>query len=287
MSRPGPGDVRALLDRVSNLLDRRPPAPAGAELADDAALKAEAERLRPHLEALVDRDYGRLPRVRFRRGLGARLAGPWSQYLTLGPAATRLVLMTPRPASRGALPTVLAHELAHRYAADESLTTLRGLEVSARLGEDSDPLHAASAPRELARMALGAAMVRALAAGAEAEVDRFFAERAGQAAAERPRGQWTRLRGRGGALAPGGADCVTEVYARLPHAALEAAAEAGGDVAGPLPLPRFPLRSLFSLAIATTTAFDALTGRRKKPVPVGATLRLWNSAATVGASPLH
>lgn len=271
MTSPRPDDrIRDRLDRASNLLDRAGPV-REPDFADDASLQREALRLRPRLEALVGRDYGSLPHVRFRRGLGARLAGPVSQYLTLGTGATRLVLMTPLPAARGTLPTMLAHELAHRYAFDESLTVLRGLEVSARLGEEGDPVHAASAARELARCALGAAMADALAAGRGGEVDRFFAS---HGSAPGGRG-WDRLRsGRRGSRS------LAAVYAHLPCVALETAEAAGTTDAGPIPHPRLRVDSLRVAALAVYTAVDALTGRRRETAPVAATLRLWQRAVS-------
>ena len=97
-------------------------------LDDDAALRAEAQRLRSMLEAVAGRSYGRLPHVAYRGRIGARLMGPWSQYLTLGIGLSRIVRMTPWETSRRAIPTILAHELSHRFGFDESITTLRGLE---------------------------------------------------------------------------------------------------------------------------------------------------------------
>jgi hypothetical protein len=269
-----PGDVRARvrerLDRAEALLGRSA-AVAPPSLDDDAALGREAQRLGPRLEALVGRPYGRLPQVRYRRGLGARIAGPWSQYLTLGHPRTRRVRMTPLPTSRAAIPTILAHELAHRYSFDESLTTLRGLEVSARLALDGDALHAHAAPRELARLLLGAAMAEAVAAGEPAEVERFLAGRDGDPALARVRAGWARIAGRGPRRR---IDCVSAVYSVLPCAALEAAEAGGRAPAGPIPHPRFPLDSLQALAVAAYTGADALAGRRRDSVPVGATLEL-------------
>jgi hypothetical protein len=268
--------IRERLDRAANLL-RCAAARSAPTLDDDEALRREAARLRPRLEALVGREYGRLPRVRYRRALGARLAGPWSQYLTLGHGATRLVLMTPLPSSRLAIPTILAHELAHRYSFDESLTTLRGLEVSARLAEEGDPMHALSAPRELARTALGAAMAEAVRVGCVEEVERFLEQGRADPALARSRAGWERLQRRRGRRRP--AECITTVYAAIPCAALEGAAASGAAAAGPLPHPRFPIRSLQGAAIALYTAADAVAGRRRAPVPLQATLRLWSGAA--------
>jgi hypothetical protein len=273
--------VRDRLDRAARLLERAA-AVAAPALEDDAALRAEATRLRPRVEALVGRDYGALPRVRFRRGLGARLGGPWSQYLTLGHPRTRLVVMTVLPGSRGALPTILAHELAHRFSFDESLTTLRGLEVSARMAEEGDPMHAHAAPRELARLALGAAMADALEAGPEvaAEVDAFLGERSRDPALGRTRAQWARLVGR---LERGrGVDCVTRVYSAIPCSGLEQAQRSGLPEAGPLPHPRFPLDSAQALAVAVYTGLDALGGRRRARTSIEATARLWEAAGQGG-----
>lgn len=266
--------VRARLDRAENLLVRAarhtPPT-----LDDDDALRREAARLRPRVEALVGRPYGRLPHVRYRRGIGARIAGPWSQYLTLGHPATRRVRMTPRAESRRAIPTILAHELAHRYSFDESLTTLRGLEVSARLALDDDPLHACAAPRELARILLGAAQVEAVASGCVEEVERFLAGRPDDAALARTRAQWVRLRARRPERA---SDCVTQVYAVLPARALQESRLAEDARAGPIPFPRFPLDSVQALAVLAYTGLDALAGRRRDRVGVAATLRLLEEA---------
>lgn len=275
MGREAEARIADRLGRAARLLEQAAGVRA-PRLDDDAALRREAERLRPRLEELVGRPYGRLPEVRYRRGLGARIAGPWSQYLSLGHPATRRVRMTPLASSRAAIPTILAHELAHRYSLDESLTTLRGLEVSARLAEEGDPLHAASAPRELARLCLGAAMAEALPAGAGELLEGFLAADPGDPALARSRTQWARLRSR--AARRRQVDCVTTVYAAMPCAALEAAAADGAGIAGPLPHPRFPLDSLHALAVATSTAADALAGRRRAAVALDATLRLWAHA---------
>lgn len=271
--------LRDRLARAARLFERAA-ALSAPGLDDDTALRREAARLRPRVEALVGRPYGRLPGVRYRRGLGARIAGPWSQYLTFGAPWTRRVRMTPLAVSRPSIPTVLAHELAHRYGFDESLTTLRGLEVSARLAEEGDALHALSAPRELARLLFGAAMADALRAGAPDAIERFLAEREGEPALARSRIAWARL-----ARRPGRVDCVTQVYAAAPCEALEAAAAAGRAEAGPIPFPRFPLDSLQALAVTLYTAADALAGRRRGTVPVAATLRLWRSAEDTWGGP--
>jgi hypothetical protein len=254
-------------------------------LDDDDALRREAVRIAPVLEEMVGRRYGRLPRIGYRRGLEARLAGPWSQYLTLGLGATRLVRMTARETSRAAIPTILAHELAHRYAFDESVTTLRGLEVSARLAEAGDPLHARAARLELARLALGAAMASALRAGRPEPIDRFFDELAPGPASARSREHWARVRAR--AAAPdermrarsGVPDVVTMVYAEIPCAGLFAAAASGGSAAPPPVFPRFPIDSPQAVFTGLITAADALTGRRRTAVPIAAALHLWSAAS--------
>jgi hypothetical protein len=241
-------------------------------LDDNAALRAEARRLRSPVQAVAGRSYGRLPHVAYRRGLEARLMGPWSQYLTLGIGLSRAVRMTSWKASRPAIPTVLAHELAHRFGFDESLTTLRGLEVSARLAEQGDPMHEVSARLELARLLLGAAMGDALRAGAGGEIDAFFEARADQPAVARPRQQWRRVKGR---RLP---DWSLTVYAEIPCASIEAARQLGRSASSYLAFPSFPLDSFQALACAIYTAADSLTRRRRQTVPLGATLRLWSSA---------
>jgi hypothetical protein len=237
-------------------------------LQDDAALRVEAQRLRPVLEGLAGRRYGRLPRVGFRRGLEAWLAGPWSQYLTLGIGPTRLVRITAWEATRPVVPTLLAHELAHRFAFDESVTTLRGLEASARLAEAGDRRHALSVRLELARLALGAAMAQALAAGRPEPIDAFF-ERAGSDAWVRSRSLWERLRERGRA------DWALTVYAALPCAALDEAAGEGALRSAPLSFPRFRVSSPQAAFCALTTSVDALTRRRRARVPLDALQSLW------------
>jgi hypothetical protein len=187
--------IRSRLRRAAAFLDQvgetAPPL-----LDDDAALREEAQRLCPMVEAVAGRPYGRPPHVAYRGRLEARLMGPWSQYLTLGIGLSRLVRMTPWETSRRAIPTILAHELAHRFGFDESLTTLRGLEVSARLAEQGDPRHGVSARLELSRMLLGAAMGDALRAGLSQEIDGFFEVHADHPSMARPRDQWRRVRGR-------------------------------------------------------------------------------------------
>jgi hypothetical protein len=263
--------IRSRLRRAEAFLDqvgeKVPPL-----LGDNAALRGEARRLRPVVEAVAGRSYGRLPHVAYRGRLEGRLMGPWSQYLTLGIGISRMVRMTPRETSRRAIPTILAHELAHRFGFDESLTTLRGLEVSARLAEQGDPMHEVSARLELARLLLGAAMGDALRAGVGREIDRFLEARTGQPALARSRDQWRRARGR---RIP---DWALTVYAEVPCAAIEGAADLGRSAASRLAFPRFPLDSLPAVACAIYTAADSLTRRRHQPVPLGATLRLWRSA---------
>jgi len=267
--------IAALLLRAERLL-------GGAEsieaplLKDAAALGREAERLRPELEALVGRPYGRLPRIGYRRGLEARLAGPWSQYLTLGFGPTRIVRMTSLATSRGAIPTILAHELAHRYSFDESVTTLRGLEVSARLAEAGDPLHARSVRAELARLAIGAAMAEALRGGTPAPMDAFFQTRKERTFLARSARHWEMVRGR--AAGRRGPDLVTLIYADSPERALEEAIAAGEPLSPPIPYPRFPIDSVQAAFVAAYTTIDALLGRRRARVPLHSTLRLWNEA---------
>ena len=263
--------VEALLDRARRL---RPP-----RLGTNADLAREARRLRPELEAVVGRPYGRLPVVAFRGRLETRLAGGWSQYLTLGLPWTRHVRMTALPGSRLALPTVLAHELAHRYAFDESVTTLRGLETSARLALRGDVLHAVSARLELARLLLGGAMAAAQGpGGAAARLDAFFGARASEVGLVRTAERWRTLRRRGLARGP---DWAATVYLALPLASLEEADAAGREAAAPIAFPRFPLDSLQAAAAWTYTGADALTRRRRVRVPVGATLALWREAEPI------
>jgi hypothetical protein len=263
--------IRSRLRRAAALLDRvrgaRPPL-----LHDDAALREEARRLRPLLEEVAGRSYGRLPRIAYRGKLETRLAGPWSQYLTLGIALSRVVRMTPWDKSRQAIPTILAHELAHRFGFDESLTTLRGLEVSARLAEQGDPMHEVSARLELARLLLGAAMGDALRTGASGEIEAFFEARGEHPAMARPRHQWQRVKGR---RRP---DWSLTVYAEIPCASIEGALDLGRSESSRLAFPRFPLDSVSAVVCAIYTAADALTRRRRETVPMGATLRLWRSA---------
>jgi hypothetical protein len=271
MSTADPTPIRQRLRRAQVLLDQV--GEASPPLLDDsAALRGEARRLRAPVERVAGRGYGRLPHVAYRGRLEARLAGPWSQYLTLGFGLSRMVRMTPLLTSRPAIPTVLAHELCHRFGFDESLTTLRGFEVSARLAEQGDPMHQVSARLELARMLLGAAMGDALRAGAGEEIDAFLEARRERRALARPRQQWERAKGRRGP------DWSLMVYAEIPCASIEAAQQLGRSTSSRLAFPRFPLDSLQALACAIYTAADSLTRRRRQTVPLGATLRLWGSA---------
>jgi hypothetical protein len=263
--------IRERLRRAAALLDQVGEA-APPLLDDSAALRREAQRLRSPVEAVAGRSYGRLPHVAYRGQLEARLAGPWSQYLTLGIGLSRMVRMTPLETSRWAIPTVLAHELCHRFGFDESLTTLRGLEVSARLAEQGDPMHQVSARLELARVLLGAAMGDALRAGAGGEIDAFFEARGERPSIARPRQQWRAVKGR---RLP---DWSLTVYAEVPCASIEDARQLGRSESSRLAFPHFSLDSFQALACAIYTAADSLTRRRRETVPLGATLRLWASA---------
>jgi len=268
--------IRERLRRAQVFLDQVAGA-APPPLNDGAALRREALRLRSLVEAVAGRPYGRLPRVAYRGRLEARLAGPWSQYLTLGIGLSRFVRMTPWETSRPAIPTVLAHELSHRFGFDESLTTLRGLEVSARLAEQGDPMHEVSARLELARLLLGAAMGDALRAGVGGEIDAFFEARADCPGVARPRHHWQRVKGR---RLP---DWSLTVYAEIPCASIETARQLGRAASSRLAFPRFPLDSVQAFACAIYTAADSLTRRRRQTVPLGATLRLWSSADPIRA----
>ncbi len=267
--------IEALLLRAERLL-RAAESIEAPILGDALALGREAERLRPELETLVGQPYGRLPRIGYRRGIEARLAGPWSQYLTLGFGPTRVVRMTSLATSRSAIPTILAHELAHRYSFDESVTTLRGLEVSARFAEAGDLLHGRSVRGELARLALGAAMAEALRGGTPGPIDAFFRTQKEGALLARSAAHWRSVRVR--ASDRRGPDCVTLLYAELPHRALEGAMATGEPLSRPLPFPRFPIDSGQAAFAAAYTTIDALLGRRRARVPLGSTLRLWMEA---------
>ncbi|HME73746.1 MAG TPA: hypothetical protein VKM54_28365 [Myxococcota bacterium] len=267
--------IAALLLRAERLL-RAAESIEAPILMGTPALGREAERLRPELEALVGRPYGRLPRIGYRRGLEARLAGPWSQYLTLGFGPTRVVRMTSLATSRSAIPTILAHELAHRYSFDESVTTLRGLEVSARFAEAGDPLHGRSVRAELARLALGAAMAEALRGGTPGPIDAFFGTQKEGALLARSAAHWGNVRVR--ASDRRGPDCVTLLYAEAPAHALEEALALAEPFSRPIPFPRFPIDSGQAAFAAAYTTIDALLGRRRARVPLESTLRLWTEA---------
>lgn len=267
--------VTRLLARAERLL-RDGAALDAPALDDDAALRREALRLRPRLEELVGRRYGALPHIGYRSGLEARVAGPWSQYLTLGLGPTRIVRMTSWPSSRPVIPTILAHELAHRFAFDESVTTLRGIEVSARLAEEGDAMHARAVRLELGRVALGAALAAACRGDATRPVEAFLERMAGAAGTERLGALWQRTRR--AAAAGQGPDCTLVLYAEMPAGALEAARACGTRHAAPMPFPRIPVRGAQSLFLALTARADAWTGRRRVCVPLDATLRLWEAA---------
>jgi len=275
-------ELRGAEARIAALLSRATKLLAVAEsieapiLMDNAALGREAERLRPELERLVGRPYGRLPRVGYRRGLEARLAGPWSQYLTLGLGPTRVVRMTSLASSRSAIPTILAHELAHRYSFDESVTTLRGLEVSARLAEAGEALHRRSVHAELARLALGAAMAEALQRGTPEPIDAFLHAQGERSLLARSSAHWSSVRVRS---ATGlGPDCVTLIYAAAPERALAEASATGQRFSPPIPYPRFPIDSAQAAFVTAYTTIDALLGRRGDRLPLDSTLRLWRRA---------
>ncbi len=264
--------LRARLDRAANLVEatrgQRP-----APLRDAEALRGEAERLRPVLESVAGRAYGRLPHVALRGRLEARLAGPWSQYGTLGFGRSRFVRLAPGAETRVRLPVVLAHELAHRYAFDESVTTLRGLEASARRAEEGDPGHFVAARLELARLLVGGALADALAEGRAAEVEAWLAEdAAGPCRLDFLRPRWSALRLRSRP------DWTTTVYAQAPLRALEAGQGAGTSRSARVPFPRFPLEGVHAVACAAYTGVDALTRRRTARVPLEATLRLLEGA---------
>jgi len=268
-------EITRLLARAERLL-RDGATRAAPELADDAALRREAARLAPRLEELVGRRYGRLPRIGYRRGLEARLAGPWSQYLTLGLGPTRIVRIASGPGARPVIPTILAHELAHRFAFDESVTTLRGIELSARLAEEGDALHARSVRLELGRLALGAALAATCRGAAPRPVEAFLERMTGAPGTERLAAGWEGMRR--AAAAGQGPGCTLLLYAERPAGALEAARACGARHAAPMPLPRIPVRGAQSLFLALTARADAWTGRRDVSVPLDATLRLWEAA---------
>lgn len=267
------GRIESWLERAERLLapvqGRRPPL-----LGDDAALRTEALRLVPCVEDVAGRPYGRLPRIGYRRGLEARFAGPWSQYLTLGLGVTRVVRMTSWESSRPAIPAILAHELAHRYGFDESVTTLRGLEVSAREAERGDERHEVAARWEIARLLVGGAMHEALRTEQIAVLDALLREGPGAAFARSAR-QWERLR----AGRPQRPDWALTVYAALPLAAIERADACGASRSEPIPFPQFARDGAQAWMCVAYTAADALSGRRREAVPLGALLRLWRTGA--------
>jgi hypothetical protein len=73
-------------------------------------------------------------------------------------------------------------------------------------------------------------------------------------------------------------DWALMVYAEIPCASLEGAADLGRAESSRIAFPHFPLDSLQAVACAVYTAMDALTRRREQTVPLGATLAIWRSA---------
>lgn len=272
----------AVHDRIATRLSRAAALLARAEgaapqrFADSRALRAEAKRLRPRLEELVGRSYGALPFIGYRVRLEARVADPWSQYLTLGLPGTRLVRIARVAAAGPGVPTLLAHELAHRYAFDESVTTLRGLEVSARCARDGESGHGHSSRVEMARLLLGAAIAEALETGADALVDGFFDARETEHALARAKARWRLMRAR---RRPVRRDWALQVYDCTPLGELEAADAETRHASRPLAFPRFAIDGPSAVACAAYTAVDALTGRRRAAVPLDATLGLWRESA--------
>jgi hypothetical protein len=184
--------------------------------------------------------------------------------------------MTSLVTSRSSIPTILGHELAHRYSFDESVTTLRGLELSARLAERGDPLHGRSVRAELARLALGAAMAEAVRRGTPEPIDAFFRTQSEIDLLVRSAAHWRRVRFR--AAQRRDLDCVTLLYADTPAHALEGALARGEPFSRPIPFPRFPIDSGQAAFAAAYTTVDALLGRRRARVPLQSTLRLWEEA---------
>lgn len=264
--------IRGWVARAQRLLaptqGRRP-----TLLADDAALRREALRLLPCVEDVAGRPYGRLPHIGYRRGIEARFAGPWSQYLTLGLGVTRVVRMTSWESSRPAIPAILAHELAHRYGFDESVTTLRGLEVSAREAERGDERHEVAARWELARLLVGGAMHEALRTAQATVLDDLLRTDPGAALLRSAR-QWDLLRAR----SPQRPDWALTVYAALPLAAIEQADACDASRSAPVPFPSFARDGAQAWMCAAYTSADAISGRRRQTVPLGALLRLWRSS---------
>jgi hypothetical protein len=258
-----------LLRRGAALRARTEALPAPALLDDDAALRSEAERLRPVVEQVSGRPYGRPARVGYRRGLEARIFGDLSTYHPLGVA--RVVRLGRLEGRRWVVPTLLAHELAHRYSFDESITTLRGLEASARRAEAGDLGHAVSVRVSLARLVLVSACVLAADEGHDEAVERFIEA---TPALRKPLAEtWTaeQRRVRSGRQVDG----LALVYSILPTQALEQAAEAGRACAEPLPFPRMRLRSARAVGTLGATALDAVMGRRRTRIPLDAVCRIW------------
>jgi hypothetical protein len=172
---------------------------------------------------------------------------------------------------RWIVPTLLAHELAHRYSFDESITTLRGLEASARRAEAGDLGHAVSVRVSLARLALVSACVLAADQGHDEAVERFIET---TPALREPLAEtWTaeRRRARRGRRVDG----LALVYSILPTQALERAAERGHASAEPQPFPRMTLRSARAVGTLGATALDAIMGRRRTRIPLDAVCRIW------------
>lgn len=268
------------LDRVARLLRRAAALRADAEalpapplLDDDDALRREAERLRPVVEEVAGRPYGRPPRVGYRHGLEARILGDLSTYHPLGFA--RVVRLGRLRDRRRIVPTLLAHELAHRYSFDESITTLRGLEASARRAEAGDPGHAVSVRVSLARLALVSACALAADQGLEGEVERFLVD-ASPVLRAPLRAAWSAEQRR--ATRGHRVDGLALVYSILPTEALEGAAADGRTWAERLPFPRMTLRSARAVGTLGATALDAAMGRRRTRIPLDAVCRLWSEA---------
>jgi hypothetical protein len=266
-------------DRLTTLLRRGAALRASAEvlpapplLEDDAALQREAEALRPFVEAVAGRPYRRPAHVAYRRGLEARIFGDLSTYHPLGLA--RVVRLGRLEGRRFIVPTLLAHELAHRYSFDESITTLRGLEASARRAEAGDAGHAVSVRISLARLAFVSACSLAADAGLDEDVESFLEA---TPVLRTPLGEaWAaeRARARGGRRVDG----LALVYSILPTEALERAVADGRDCAEHLPFPGMTLRSARSVGTLGATVLDAAMGRRRTRIPLDAVCRLWSDA---------
>lgn len=267
------------LERVHRLLRRGAQLDADASglptpplLDDDEALRREAERLRPVVEEVAGRPYGRPPLVGYRRGLEARIFADLSTYYPLGIA--RVVRLGRLEGRRLVVPTLLAHEIAHRYSFDESLTTLRGLEASARRAEAGDPAHAVSVRLALARLAFVSACALAADEGHHDAVERFVDD--APALRDALLTTWSTERRR--AWQGRRIDGLALVYSILPARALEQAAASGARTP-PLPFPRMTLRSARAVGTLAATALDAAMGRRRARVPLDAVCRLWSAAA--------